>query len=347
MSTGIHTASDIPDLTSTQLRNIYQALDTQLNSTILLLLWHGFYTGVMVTTLWTIAQSENRLHGRGSRFLLIIILLLYIFTTFGTLSTWIPLAQSFINGKIFWTRYETLSNPSPAIYFIGALAACFCTILADTSLIWRCWIVWGRSWRVVLVPAICTTLGVVSRGLVLYYNFSQWDSYNGSASFLYALESVNWAVLYSSLILATTIWCTIFIVYRILKVSGIATGIRLYRGIIEVMVDSAAIYSAMIVVLLVLEVHNENVGNYLTSIAVEMRGIVPILVGRVAAGHTRPDDGWGDSRSTVSSLEFGNHSISQDSSTGADVEEDLSLRPTPSDLEEGSQSRNYGKADIV
>ncbi len=41
MSTGIHTASDIPDLTSTQLRNICQALDTQLNSTILLLLWHG------------------------------------------------------------------------------------------------------------------------------------------------------------------------------------------------------------------------------------------------------------------------------------------------------------------
>lgn len=65
--------------------------------------------------------------------------------------------------------------------------------------------------------------------------------------------------------------------YRILKVSGIATGIRLYRGIIEVMVDSAALYSAMIVVLtvlLVLEVHNENVGNYLTSIAVEMRVIV-------------------------------------------------------------------------
>ncbi len=83
------------------------------------------------------AQSENRLHGRGSRFLLILILLLYMFTTFGTLSTWISLTQSFIiNGKNFWTRYETLFSPGPsfAIYFIGALAACFCTILADTSL---------------------------------------------------------------------------------------------------------------------------------------------------------------------------------------------------------------------
>ncbi|PBK76346.1 hypothetical protein ARMSODRAFT_1011611 [Armillaria solidipes] len=165
------------------------------------------------------------------------------------------------------------------------------------------------------------------------------------------MKSVNWAVLYSSLILATLLWCTILIVYRILKVSGIATGFRLYGRMIEVMVDSASLYSAVIVILLVFEVHNENVGNYLTSISVGMRGIVPtILVGRVAAGHTRPDDGWGDSRSTVSTLEFGNHSISQDSSTGMDVADDLSLHTTP-DLEEGlaesSQSKNYGKVDIV
>ncbi|KAK0224627.1 hypothetical protein EDD85DRAFT_234622 [Armillaria nabsnona] len=152
--------------------------------------------------------------------------------------------------------------------------------------------------------------------------------------------------------MATLLWCTALIVYRILKVSGIATGIRLYRRMIEVMmVDSASLYSAVIVVLLVFEVHNENVGNYLTSISVGMRGIIPtILVGRVAAGHTRPDDGWRDSRSTVSTLEFGNHSISHDSSTGRDVEDNLSLRATP-DLEEGlaesSQSKNYGKVDIV
>ncbi|KAK0471620.1 hypothetical protein IW261DRAFT_836223 [Armillaria novae-zelandiae] len=66
-----------------------------------------------------------------------------------------------------------------------------------------------------------------------------------------------------------------------------------------------------------------------------MRGIVPtILVGRVAAGHTCPDEYWSDSRSTLSSLEFGNHSISQDSSTRRNAEGDLSLR-TISDLEEG------------
>ncbi|KAK0234049.1 hypothetical protein IW262DRAFT_1242386, partial [Armillaria fumosa] len=160
--------------------------------------------------------------------------------------------------------------------------------------IWRCWTVWGQSWRVVLVPTVCTTLGV-GKVVILYYNFSQpWDSDpHGSASILYALESVNWAVLYSSLIMATMLWCTILIVYRILKVSGIATGIRLYRRMIEIMVDSAALYSAVIIVLLVFEVHNENAGNYLTSISVGMRGIVPtILVGRVAAGHTRPNDGW-------------------------------------------------------
>ncbi len=41
MSTAIHTATAVPELTSTQLKNIYQALDTHLNSMILLSLWHG------------------------------------------------------------------------------------------------------------------------------------------------------------------------------------------------------------------------------------------------------------------------------------------------------------------
>ncbi|KAK0448985.1 uncharacterized protein EV420DRAFT_1647263 [Desarmillaria tabescens] len=355
MSTGIHTASAIPELTSTQLKNIHQALDTQLNSTILCSLWHGFYTGVLVTTLWTIAQSKNRLHGRGSRFLLIIILLLYMFTTFGILCTWILLTRSFIiNGQSFWTRYKTLFNPSPAIHFIGGLAACFCTILADTSL------ARPLSFYLALLDCVGAVLACCARSndlhysgsrvFVLYYDFaSQSDGEYGSASILYTLKSVNWAVLYSSLVLATLLWCTILIVYRILIVSGIATGIRVYRRVIEIMVDSASLYSAVIIVLLVFEVHNEVVGNYLTSISVGMRGIVPtILVGRVAAGHTRPDDSGGDSRSTVSSLEFGNHSISQDSSTRMDAEDDLSLRATldlEEGLEEGSQCRNYGRAE--
>ncbi len=38
-----------------------------------------------------------------------------------------------------------------------------------------------------------------------------------------------------------------------------------------------------------------------------------VLVGRVAAGHARPDDSWSDD-TTVSSIRFRNHSSSQNDS---------------------------------
>ncbi|KAK0446940.1 uncharacterized protein EV420DRAFT_1568968 [Desarmillaria tabescens] len=308
---------------------------------------HGFFTGVLAMTLWTTVQSKNRPHGRGIHFLMIVILLLYIFTTVDVFISWIFLTQSFImNGKNFWTAY--LTNTSMPISIIEGFTACLSTILADASLIWRCWTVWGRSWRVVLVPTICTTLGVVSRAFVLYYS-TFWLESGLPPSILYDLKSVNWAVLYTSLVLTTLLWCTILIVYRILKITGIATGIHRYHRAIEVVVDSASLYSAIIAVLLAFQVRNEQIGIYLENVASVMRGIVPtILVGRVAAGHTRPDDDWGGSRSTVSLLEFGNHSISQDRSTGMDAEGDLTLRATPDleeGLEEGSQSRDYGIAE--
>ncbi|KAK0212116.1 hypothetical protein DFS33DRAFT_4290 [Desarmillaria ectypa] len=158
MFSRLNTETAIPELTESQVKNIFQNLDIQLNSTILSALLHGFYTGVIVITLWTIVQSKSRLHGRGALFLIVVILFLYIFATVNALTNWVYLIRSFImNGKNFWTIYITISMP---IYFLAGVTGCLSMILADTSLIWRCWTVWGRSWHVVLVPTICTLLAV-------------------------------------------------------------------------------------------------------------------------------------------------------------------------------------------
>ncbi len=82
---------------------------------------------------------------------------------------------------------------------------------------------------------------------------------------------VNWAVLYSSSILATLLWCTIFIVYRILRVGGIAAGMRVYHRLVEILVESAALYSAVIVVLVVFEVRSEAAEIYIEEFAIAMR----------------------------------------------------------------------------
>ncbi|KAK0446968.1 uncharacterized protein EV420DRAFT_1647861 [Desarmillaria tabescens] len=150
---------------------------------------------------------------------------------------------------------------------------------------------------------------------------------------LYLENIVNWAVLYSSLILATLLWCTVLIVYRILRVGGISAGMRVYHRVVKMLVESASLYSAVIIVLLVFEVHNDVVGVYIEEFAIAMRGIMPtILVGRIAAGHARPDDSL-DETTTTSSLRFRSwQSDSLEMSAGS--ESDTSQRIMP-DLENG------------
>ncbi|PBK76538.1 hypothetical protein ARMSODRAFT_999086 [Armillaria solidipes] len=351
MFTGIDTEVIPKQTESLEVKDILQAWDIQINDVILSAFLHGFYTGVMSIALWTIVQSKYRLHGRGSHFLIVVILLLYAFATVEAFDNWMFLIQSLVPNDVTNSWATCISNGiSRRVYILNGLIDCLSTIFADTSLawsfpfhIWRCWTAWGRSWRAVVVPIICTTVAVVSRFMVLYGNTMPCD--NGLlAPGPFLLKSVNWAMLYSSLVLATLLWCTILIIYRILRVSGVVTGIRLYYRAIEVIVDSASLYSAVMVVLLVFGVRNERAVNYLETVASEMRGIVPtILVGRVAAGHTRPDDGWGDSRSAVSSLEFENQPISQDNTTQMNAEDNPSLRATVLDMEEGLEEITHNR----
>ncbi|PBK90435.1 hypothetical protein ARMGADRAFT_298566 [Armillaria gallica] len=137
-----------------------------------------------------------------------------------------------------------------------------------------------------------------SRGIVNYYE-TFGPIVPPRAMFLENM--VSWSLLYSSLILVTLLRCTILIIYRILKVGAAAVRMYVYQRVIEMLVESASLYSAVIVVLLVFEGRNEVAGVCIEDLAIAMRGIVPtILVGRVAAGHARPDDSW--TESTVSSL---------------------------------------------
>ncbi len=111
---------------------------------------------------------------------------------------------------------------------------------------------------------------LASRGIVAYYNaFGPIENVPPQA--LYLENIVNWAMLYSSLILATLLWCTILIVYRILRVGGAAGRMHVYQRLIEMLVESALLYSAVIIVVLVFEVRNEVTAGYVQELAIAMR----------------------------------------------------------------------------
>lgn len=68
-------------------------------------------------------------------------------------------------------------------------------------------------------------------------------------------DGTNWLIVYYSVTVATNLLTTFLIIFRILSVGGIKT-MRTYRGIIEVLVESAFLYSATYAVYLASAVHD-------------------------------------------------------------------------------------------
>ncbi|KAK0221174.1 hypothetical protein EDD85DRAFT_1028389, partial [Armillaria nabsnona] len=222
MTTLTYLETATPELTDSQIREILGGLDIQLNRTMLAALLYGMYTGVVAVTLGAVASRDKSQNSRRPRFLVFVILLLYFLTAFNIYGHWAAEIFTFITyGKIFWpTNISDSDSPGPVkILLIVGIGAMLSTVFADAALIWRCWIVWGRSWRVVIIPIACSTLATVSRGIITYYS-TLGPSVPPRALFLENV--VSWTALYSSLILATLLWCTIFIIYRILRVGGAA-----------------------------------------------------------------------------------------------------------------------------
>ncbi|PBK76321.1 hypothetical protein ARMSODRAFT_876040, partial [Armillaria solidipes] len=107
--------------------------------------------------------------------------------------------------------------------------------------IWRCWMVWGRCWKIILFPTLCLA---ASTGMIICLSFSFLHG-NGA-------EAERNEVLFASFMLTVTLWCTLLIIYRIWSVTRRSIQVeskkRAYRYIIEVVVESSALYSISLIV---------------------------------------------------------------------------------------------------
>ncbi|KAF9020621.1 hypothetical protein BDZ89DRAFT_1138548 [Hymenopellis radicata] len=151
--------------------------------------------------------------------------------------------------------------------------------LADIVLIWRCWVLYGRSWKVAIA------CGIVVAGLV-----------KQSGAVLSA--QVNWVLLYYSMIVVTNSLCTLLILARIVRTSD---NLKTYRGVIEIIVESAIMYSFIYIALVVVygyEYYSPSVKvmaayAYPLLMSYSISGIAPtLIIARVMAGHSRPDTSW-------------------------------------------------------
>ncbi len=116
---------------------------------------------------------------------------------------------------------------------------------------------------------------------------------------------------------ATNSLCTLLILFRIVRVSGISASLKTYRGIIEILIESAAMYAIVYIALLIAyayEFYNDTVtvmtaytypvvisdsitvrsySSASTILTLDSQGIAPtLIIARVMAGQSRPDDSW-------------------------------------------------------
>ncbi len=149
--------------------------------------------------------------------------------------------------------------------------------------IWRCWVIWSENWVIVTPAIICTIAGTrkshntnLIRSSLMRFTVSKVFQIYGSMSNLSSdisrtsgyTTKIDWSILYLSFTLATTVLTTLLIIYRIVKVgnSAYGSGLGSYRRVMEILVESAALYSISVIVYMGLVASNDQSAYYADAI---------------------------------------------------------------------------------
>ncbi|PBK81497.1 hypothetical protein ARMGADRAFT_778457 [Armillaria gallica] len=162
-------------------------------------------------------------------------------------------------------------------------------------------------------------------------------------------------VLYTSFILAMTLWCTLLIIHRILTVTRIRRGAQgrlgAFHRFVEALVVSSALYSLSLTLFLAFAIRDDLRMHYFDIVAGIVKGIAPtVLVGRITAGHrAHPDDSWQGSVMASASIRSRSQEHSRTSFREAspmldgdlEVQREISLREPSPTLSSVSVAADY------
>ncbi|KAF9028365.1 hypothetical protein BDZ89DRAFT_1133678 [Hymenopellis radicata] len=290
----------------------FKIRDSYFNSLCLEILTHGIYTAIVSVALYSLFNRSKKLYSTSTHIsLALLILTMYSLATIHVSVRWYWIRQALI------VKGTTASSVVAALgdtrflwlWMTSGIVASLNIFIADCILIWRCWCVWDGRWKVVIVPIMCTIIGIIFTGFFIYqeqpHPSAQWSSWGAS---------INWGVPYFAMSLATTLLCTSLIVFRIWYL-GRVDALRTYHRIIEVIVESAALYAIALVVFLVFFVRDDLNTGYPQAVLYSITGIAPTLIVVRVASHPR------EHRSTLqsSSLRFGADSTRDVERQGMDL----------------------------
>ncbi|KAJ7730352.1 hypothetical protein DFH07DRAFT_895197 [Mycena maculata] len=185
--------------------------------------------------------------------------------------------------------YANISNPLQA-----AKTAVYVTLTltGDFFVIYRCYIVWNRRWPVVVVPILLW----IATGVVGYVTTHAFLQTRQGGIFLEALEP--WVTSFICMTLSTNVVSTVLIAYRILRtrmaLHKLNTGnSRVYSALV-IFLESAATYSAAVIVLVTVYLLNSNAQYIVLDLTAPLIGITfSMIILRLAVTSTGEESSRG------------------------------------------------------
>ncbi|KAH9477253.1 hypothetical protein JR316_0011172 [Psilocybe cubensis] len=217
---------------------------TQLNTIMLQSLLTGVYTVVYGATAYL--YLSKRPQTVAHRAVLAAVTVLYVFSFFNLVVQWIGIDHNIITSGETQNSIFQASLTIPQWTRVGlGLISNISIVVADMLLVWRCYGMWGNSWKVItVVVALLVIESALSiTDLVFLWMTPEINTAQGQARINY----IAGATLLSSL--CTTLYATILIGYKIYSSTrDISRSRNRYMRILTIVIETSAIYSIILIV---------------------------------------------------------------------------------------------------
>ncbi|KDR71299.1 hypothetical protein GALMADRAFT_143993 [Galerina marginata CBS 339.88] len=271
----------------------------------LLSLSQGFYSALVLSTVWVIVSRTTNSVAKKCIWVALT-LSMYISSTIHCSLNWNHLvnsAKESVGGNS--TGFSTaLLHPSPKVEIVGASFFAFNIAMADLILAWRCWIVWQRRWYFAVIPVCGSITGIVLAGLAIHSKVVLQEA-NVAVNVIqqHSRTFVSMSNAFFSLSIATSLTATVLISLRIFLSQRAfrKAGLKFsYNSVIEIVVESAALYSITLLLFVIFESQHNALLYYPQEIHAQVSGIAPtLIVLRVASGNSRPESDWDSKQSAL------------------------------------------------
>jgi len=253
--------------------------EAYLNACIFEALMRGIHIAVFVLALYHIYNGPKRA-GQSRRAMTALVVAFFVLSTADFGAFWAYIRHAFI------TKGDTAESIAAALdeyptWFLAALSFGDANaILADGVIIWRTWVIWGRSRWIIVLPIISTML-TTAFSIIAIYDVIGTTKFN-------ILKADYATALYTTTFI-TTVYCTGAIVYRVIRIGGFTS----YRRILEILVESASLYCIATLFALIANVTTGTASEFAGAFWTACTGIAPTLVvARASASMNNVKQNW-------------------------------------------------------